>query len=224
VGSKDVLERLVLGAAGAHLSLLVLTPITAFSNELSRAFLRVGADELTIHVESLLTRGINPLDLILILVALVMAVLVPFWSLVRIVVLALLAVFGPIANFTLALPEADQVARSWWRAVLLLHAVPVAQAAVYTLGFWLFFSEAPLFDLVGATFDSLLLIVFLFVLYKIPVAALRRAASPAYNAYAAVRRTARYAATAVLIGRMPGVSGAVLRGASARRAGVGVGR
>ncbi|MGH2768668.1 MAG: hypothetical protein ACRDIF_06915, partial [Actinomycetota bacterium] len=192
VQGKQLLQRTVLAAAAVALSLPAFGELVKISNALVRAFLSVDPGEGAVRLERLLSLGLarSAFDLLLILAALLAGLAVLFSWLVRLVLLVLAAAGGPLLLVTHTLPHSDQWAKAWWRAVLALLAAPVVQAMLYTLGFWIFFSGDSLLGPIGLSFvDSLVLVVLLYLEYKIPFYALQTCAAPARRALAATRQT-----------------------------------
>jgi hypothetical protein len=214
IRAKEGLEGLVLGIIGAHVSLGAVAVATKLSNALAAVFVDSGVNQATVRARELLTLGVAPFSGLLLLVALVMAILVPIMSIVRIAVLATLAVVGGPANIAFGLPATEGLARGWWRALLILELVPVAQAIVFSLGFGLFFGDTPIWDLHSLGWnliEPLVLIVLLWLLFRIPATALRAAAAPLHGTYAGIKAKGRMLVMAAMLGRVPGATGVALR-------------
>lgn len=224
---KEVVQRVVLAAGAANLSLHVMRWATEISNAAAVAFLRAEGE---VGVERLLSLVLpdSPFEALLALGVLVAGVGVLFSWVVRVAVLALATAGAPIALVAYALPHSDSWARCWWRAVAALLAAPVAQALLYALGFWVFLSAEPLLGGIGVGFlDTLVLGVLLFLLYKIPLWALRSCAAPAHRALASTRSAVGVGIDLLAFGAgaaVPGMAGKALRlwrarsGAGAARA------
>lgn len=179
--AKHGLERIVVGAAGAHLNLLILAPLAAVANALTIVLLKVGGDNLQVRVESFLPMLVgattNPLMVLFGAAVMVSAILVVFWSLVRWVIFAMVTALGGPANYALALDQ-EQMTRAWWRCELILLSVPVVQVVCYDLAIWLFFSPESILPSGSSFLSAMGLLVLMWCLYHIPKVALRYAAAP----------------------------------------------
>ncbi|WP_310725811.1 hypothetical protein [Streptomyces sp. N2A] len=175
---KQILPRLLLGAVAATASLTVMGKAIGLSNALAHAIMATDmADAGQGMVERVLPFalfGVAGLKLYLILlailmVALVLAVLIGF--MVRVAVLALLAVSAPLALACHAHPLSDPVARLWWRALGGCLVIQVAQSITFILAVKLFFAPGatalgiPKSDQLGTMLAGLGLF---WVLFKIP--------------------------------------------------------
>ena len=226
--AKEIFERLAVGAVGAHMSLLVFGPLSAFSNALARAFIGVHPVDAKPQLLGMLattTSGAGgSFSVLLVLAVAVAGILVIFWDVVRIITLALLVAAGPFGNFSYALSETEGFAKGWWRAVIYLSLVPVAQALLYSVGLWLFlFSPTPVLSFGGSGLvEAMVLFVVLYLIAKVPVLAFRAAAAPVHQAYANSKRAVRTVVLVAAFGRLPGFAGALTRLAGGRRAAAGV--
>ncbi len=222
--AKEIFERLAVGAVGAHMSLLVFGPLSSFSNALAQAFIGVHPVDAKPQLLGMLattTSGAGgSLSVLLVLAVAVVGILVIFWDVVRIITLALLVVAGPFGNFSYSLSETEGFATGWWRAVIYLSLVPVAQALLYSVGLWLFlFSPTPVLSFGGSGLvEAMVLFVVLYLIAKIPVLALRAAAAPVHQAYSNSKRAVRTVVLVAAFGRLPGFAGALGRIAGGRRA------
>ena len=219
--AKHGLERIVVGAAGAHLNLLILAPLAAIANALTIVLLKVGGDNLQVRFETLLPMVVsattNPLMVLFGAAVMVTAILVVFWSLVRWVVFAMVTVLGGPANYALALDQ-EQMTRAWWRCELILLFVPVLQVVCYDLAIWLFFSPESILPGGSSFLSAMGLLVLMWCLYHIPKVALRHAAAPLMAAADAAKGKLKLAVglAAIGIGAATGVGlGVGVRGFSA---------
>ncbi|MFF4602747.1 hypothetical protein ACFY12_08340 [Streptomyces sp. NPDC001339] len=175
---KHILPRLLLGMVAATTSLTVMGKAISLSNALAHAIMATDlADAGQGMVERVLPFaifGVAGLKLYLLLlaimmVALVLAVLVGF--MVRVAVLALVAVSGPLALACHAHPLTDPIARLWWRALAGCLVIQVAQSLTFVLAIKLFFAPGastlgiPKSDQLGTLLAGLGLF---WVLFKIP--------------------------------------------------------
>jgi hypothetical protein len=216
--AKHGLERIVVGAAGAHLNLLILAPLAATANALAIVLLQVGGDNLQVRVETLMPLVVsattNPLMVLFGAAVMVTAILVVFWSLVRWVVFAMVTALGGPAHYALALDQ-EQMTRAWWRCELILLFVPVLQVVCYDLAIWLFFSPESILPGGSSFLSAMGLLVLMWCLYHIPKVALRHAAAPLMQAYDAAKGKLKLAVGLAAIG-IGAATGVGLGGIGAR--------
>ncbi|MFC9880275.1 hypothetical protein ACFVJW_11845 [Streptomyces libani] len=216
---KQILPRLLLGMVAATTSLTVMGKAISLSNALAHAIMATDmADAGQGMVERVLPFalfGVAGLKLYLLLlailmVALVLAVLIGF--MVRVAVLALLAVCAPLALACHAHPLSDPVARLWWRALGGCLVIQVAQSITFILAVRLFFAPGattlgiPKSDQLGTMLAGLGLF---WVLFKIPGWALqvvlRGAPIHQPHAPAAVRMVRHLALYRLMDHYLPGI-------------------
>ncbi|MZG20122.1 hypothetical protein GTY44_42750, partial [Streptomyces sp. SID5914] len=175
---KQIAPRLLLGIVAATTSLTVMGKAISLSNALVHAIMATDmADAGQGMVERVLpfalfgTPGLQLYLLILaiVMIALVLAVLIGF--LVRVAVMALLAVAAPLMLACHAHPLTDPVARLWWRALAGCLAIQVGQSMTFVLALKLFFAPGattlgiPKSDQLGTMLAGVALF---WVLFKIP--------------------------------------------------------
>ncbi|MFD9211301.1 hypothetical protein ACFVZM_34100 [Streptomyces sioyaensis] len=216
---KQILPRLLLGMVAATTSLTVMGKAISLSNALAHSIMATDmADAGQGMVERVLPFalfGVAGLKLYLLLlailmVALVLAVLIGF--MVRVAVLALLAVCAPLALACHAHPLSDPVARLWWRALGGCLVIQVAQSITFILAVKLFFAPGattlgiPKSDQLGTMLAGLGLF---WVLFKIPGWALQVVlrGSPIHqpHAPAAVRMVRHLALYRLMDHYLPGI-------------------
>ncbi|MFF2811802.1 hypothetical protein ACFVT2_32445 [Streptomyces sp. NPDC058000] len=217
---KQILPRLLLGMVAAASSLTVMGKAISLSNALAHAIMATDlADAGQGMVERVLPFaifGVAGLKLYLLLlaimmIALVLAVLIGF--MVRVAVLALVAVCGPLALACHAHPLTDPIARLWWRALAGCLVIQVAQSITFVLAIKLFFAPAastlgiPKSDQLGTLLAGLGLF---WVLFKIPGWTLQviLRGTPAHSpqAPAAVRMLRHLAMYRLMDHYLPGMS------------------
>ncbi|MDT0267229.1 hypothetical protein RM844_13130 [Streptomyces sp. DSM 44915] len=224
---KQIAPRLVLGLVASGLSLLVVGHGVELSNALSAAILGGGlldggGPALARMLMGDTLGGGNPAHLLilaLVLVVLVASVLVGY--LVRIAVVALLAVCGPLALSCHGLPQTEGVATLWWRGLGGALLIQVAQSAALAMGVRLFLAPGNSL-LVGRAgqLETLLSALCLFwVLWKIPgwvVQVILRGTPVSMPHAPAPVRALRGVAMAMLLYRyLPGRPGAAGRAGAA---------
>ncbi|MFF4602560.1 hypothetical protein ACFY12_07370 [Streptomyces sp. NPDC001339] len=175
---KQILPRLLVGMVAATTSLTVMGKAIGLANALAHAIMATDlADSGQGMVERVLPFaifGVAGLKLYLVIlaiavIALVLAVLIGF--MVRVAVMALLAVCAPLALACHAHPATDPVARLWWRALAGCLIIQIAQSVTFILALKLFFAPGastlgvPKSDQLGTLLAGLGLF---WVLFKIP--------------------------------------------------------
>ncbi|MFM9446930.1 hypothetical protein [Streptomyces acidiscabies] len=217
---QQIAPRLVLGMAAAVSSLTVMGKAVSLSNALSHAIMATDmADAGQGMVERVLPFalfGVAGLKLYLLILAIVMLVLVLavlIGYLVRVAVLALIAVAAPLMLACHAHPLTDPVARLWWRALAGCMVIQVAQSTTFVLALKLFFAPGattlgiPKSDQLGTMLAGVTLF---WVLFKIPGWTLQVVlrGTPVSNPHApAGVRVLKHIALYQLMGRaLPGVS------------------
>ncbi|WP_267244530.1 hypothetical protein [Streptomyces sp. PR69] len=217
---QQVAPRLLLGMIASATSLTVMGKAISLANALAHAIMATdmtdagkGMVERVLPFALFGTAGLKIYLLILaiLMIALVLAVLVGF--LVRVAVMALLAVGAPLMLACHAHPLTDPVARLWWRALGGCLAIQVAQSMTFILALKLFFAPGattlgiPKSDQLGTMLAGLALF---WVLFKIPGWTLQVVlrGTPAHQPHApASVRVLKHLALYQLMNRyVPGVS------------------
>ncbi|MFE0276053.1 hypothetical protein ACFWZY_28765 [Streptomyces sp. NPDC058992] len=236
---QQIAPRLLLGMVAAASSLTVIGKAISLSNALAHAILSTDmADAGQGMVERVLPFAlfgvaglkIYLLLLAIVMIALVLAVLIGF--LVRVAVMALLAVAAPLMLACHAHPLTDPVARLWWRALAGCLVIQVAQSMTFVLALKLFFAPGattlgiPRSDQLGTMLAGVALF---WVLFKIPGWTLQVVlrGTPVHNPHAptGVRILKHLAMYRLMDHYLPGMS--LLRrrgGAGGGGAGFGLGR
>ncbi|MBO3681675.1 hypothetical protein J5X86_42915 [Streptomyces sp. NEAU-YJ-81] len=175
---KQIAPRLLMGVIASAVSLTVMGKTIALGNALSHAILGIG---MTDAGKGLVERAlpfslfgapglkIYLLIMSIVMIALILAVLIGF--VVRVAVMALLAVSGPLALACHAHPLTDPMARLWWRGLAGCLVIQVAQSMTFIVALKLFFAPGatalgiPYSDQLGTMLAGLALF---WVLFKIP--------------------------------------------------------
>jgi hypothetical protein len=178
---KEVAPRLVLGFIASNMSLIVIGKAIEIANGLSAALMAQGIDpeEAAKTLSGLLVKRLladlvtGPLFGILVLVVVVLALIVLATYAVRIMLLTLLTAAAPLGLACHALPQTDGLARLWWRALIGVLAVQVAQSLVLITALRVFFSSngSVLFGAFpdkSGLLDIVLVICLLYILIRIP--------------------------------------------------------
>ncbi|MEU6158798.1 hypothetical protein [Streptomyces sp. NPDC047130] len=175
---RHIAPRLLLGLAAGTASLTVMGKAVGLSNALAHAIL---AADMSDAGQGLVERAlpfalfgaagvkIYLLLLAVMVLALVVAVLIGF--MMRVAVMALLAVAAPLMLACHAHPVTEPVARLWWKALGGCMAIQVAQSLTFVLALKLFFAPGatavgiPRADELGTMLAGTALF---WVLFKIP--------------------------------------------------------
>jgi hypothetical protein len=215
---KEIAPRLVIGFLAANLSLLLAGKAIELADGLSAALAGQGLDPAAAArmLRSLIVRVIGSAGAFFVLLAVFAIVLVLVLGVIyfaRLMVTVVLLAVAPLALACHALPQAEGIARWWWRAFGGVLAIQAAQAMVLTAALRLFFTEPWAVLVAGATsapgnvsaFDAVQLLCVLYILIRIPFWIGRRVwsggRSPLWSA-------ARYVIAAVLLRRItPALAG-----------------
>ncbi|MFD7169126.1 hypothetical protein [Streptomyces violascens] len=144
---KQIAPRLLIGIIAAAISLTVTGKAISLANALSYALMGTDASDagkgLIERVIPFALFGGHGMALYVLLTAiltifLILAVLVGY--IVRIAVIAVIAVAGPLALSCHAHPVTDPVARMWWRALAGCLTIQVAQSVTLIVALKLFFA------------------------------------------------------------------------------------
>jgi len=196
---KEIAPRIVLGFAGANLSMVVISQAITIANGLSAALAGHGVDPATAARSLLATllSSASTQGIFLILLALagvVLALVLAMVYVLRMMAVVLLAAAAPLALALYALPQTAWAARWWWRALTAALAIQVAQGLVLTAAGWL-----P--GLPGGDLEQILItLCLLYVLMRIPSWVARPVLSPLGRS--PLRRAVRFAVTAVVLSRV----------------------
>ncbi len=173
---KEIAPRLLFGVVGAATSLTVMGKAIGLSNAVAHAVMATDmSDAAQGAIKRALPLPITPSsDLFFVMLglvagALVLATLIGF--VIRVTLMALLAVCAPLALACHAHPLTDPIARLWWRGLTGCLAIQIAQSMTFVLSLKLFFAPGatalglPAPGGLGTTLAGLSLF---WVLFKIP--------------------------------------------------------
>ena len=144
---RQIAPRLLVGMVAAATSLTVMGKAISLSNALAHAIMATDMSDagqgMVERVLPFALFGVAGLKLYLlilaiVMIALVLAVLIGF--LVRVAVMALLAVAAPLMLACHAHPLTDPVARLWWRGLAGCMVTQLAQSTAFILALKLFFA------------------------------------------------------------------------------------
>ncbi|AQW48258.1 hypothetical protein ACIQPP_35815 [Streptomyces violaceusniger] len=175
---KQIAPRLLIGMCASVTSLAVMGKAIALGNALSHAIMGIdmadagqGLVERALPFSLFGAPGLKIYLLIvsIVVIVLILAVLIGF--VVRVAVMALLAVSGPLALACHAHPLTDPMARLWWRGLAGCLVIQIAQSMTFIVALKLFFAPGatalgiPYSDQLGTMLAGLALF---WVLFKIP--------------------------------------------------------
>jgi hypothetical protein len=173
--AKVLVPRLVLAAVGANASLALCGALIRLDNALVVGFMgpQPGATVLRELASMVLSGGgINQIvGIVMGLATAVLAILLVVLYIARDLVLLVLTVLGPLALATYALPQTDELARTWTRVYCALLFVQVIQALLITIAVQLLRRTDWLGGPVSDLTSGLVLLTLLYVLFKLPFAA-----------------------------------------------------
>jgi len=204
--AKEIAPRIVLGFAGANLSMVVMTRAIDVANGLSAAFTAGGVNPQAAAASLLTTLGnsVSSGGIFLVLLALagvVLALVLAAVYVIRLMAVVLLAAAAPLCLALYALPQTAWAARWWWRALTAALAIQVAQGLVLTAAVQVFFSPGWLPGDISSTLgQTLITLCLLWILMRIPFWVARPVLSPFGRS--PLRRAARFAVTAAIFSRI----------------------
>jgi hypothetical protein len=213
---KEIAPRIVCGFVFANLSMVIMTQAITLANALSAALAGHGITPGTAArslVDTLAASASSGgIFLVLLTIAgVVLAVILAFIYVLRLMAIVLLAAAAPLALASYALPQLAWLARWWWRALAAVLSIQIAQGLVLTASVQVFFSPGWLLWDVASPWPHLLVtLCLLYIMIRIPFWISRPVLSPFGGS--PVRRAARFAFTAAVLSRV----GPVLRGTAGR--------
>jgi hypothetical protein len=214
---KEIAPRIVCGFVFANLSMVLMTQAITLANALSAALAGQGITPGT-AAKSLVDVLANTVSsggiflVLLTIVGVVLAVILAFIYVLRLMAIVLLAAAAPLALASYALPQLAWLARWWWRALAAALSIQIAQGLVLTAAVRVFFSPGWLLWDVASPWPHLLVtLCLLYIMIRIPFWISR----PVLSAFGGspVRKAARFAFTAAVLSRIS----PVLRGTATSR-------
>ncbi|MCA1704610.1 MAG: hypothetical protein LC808_15645, partial [Actinobacteria bacterium] len=172
--AKEMLPRLVVGAAACNLSLVVVSQLTRLTNSLAEAIVGAGGDPRSVSeqmAELISGAFTNPFLALLGLVVVVLGLLVVAVFVLRVAAVVVLVAGAPLLLVCHALPQTETLARLWWRGMLAALFVPVAQALVLATALRIVLSGELLGLSSGGLVDLLVVSCLLYLMFKIPILA-----------------------------------------------------
>ncbi|MGH8882841.1 MAG: hypothetical protein ACRD0P_36795, partial [Stackebrandtia sp.] len=134
-GLKEVLPRIGVAAVAVNVSLIVIGKAIWFANALTAAIAGRGvngraAEKALNQTLDQATGGGNFLLSLLVLSVVAMALIVVVVWVLRICLMIVLVVLAPLALLCHALPQTEQLAFTWWRALAACLAIQLGQAVI----------------------------------------------------------------------------------------------
>ncbi len=178
---KEIAPRLVVGAVAANLSFVLARQGIELANAASAALLgqQVDPANVTATIRTLALAPLQPGSLfttLLVGAMVVLAVVLAGTCVVRVMLVVFLVVAAPLMLAAHALPQTEELARLWWRAMAGCLGVQVAQALVLVMAVRVFL-EADRPDVVplggGHLVDVMVACCLLWLLIRIPAWAAR---------------------------------------------------
>lgn len=172
---KEIAPRLVLAIITANVSLVIISQAIVLANALAQGMLGgINAEDavngLGLTILNSASGGI--FLLLLALVATVMTIVLVCIGLIRALLVVMLIVSAPLALACHALPQTDQMASLWWRALAACLSIQIAQALVLVTAIRVLFAAngSMILGLGGASglVDLLILLCVFWVMLKIP--------------------------------------------------------
>jgi hypothetical protein len=195
---KEILPRIALAAILANASLSLSGQLIHFANALSSGFLAGGVDpaEASLQLKHFMLGAIAGSGIFIILLGLVaaaLAVVLLILYVIRAALILILVAGAPLMLLTHALPQTDGLARLWWRGMVALLGIQVAQALVLATAVRVFFSsggrEALGLSVTGNLIDLLVSLCLFWILIRIPFWAKDLAFSPGRSGVVQIARS-----------------------------------
>ena len=173
--AKALIPRILLAAIAANASLALCGGLIKLNNAIVSGVVGPNPGSSTFGQLASMVQGQQTSDQVVGslvgLAAAVLAILLVGLYIGRDIVLLVATVLSPLALATYALPQTDEIARTWWRVFSALLFVQVIQALLVEIGIELLHHTdwlgGPMSDLVS----GLVLVTLLFLLFKLPFAA-----------------------------------------------------
>ena len=175
--AKDIAPRVVVAVIAANASLALVGLAIPVANALSEALLGGGVNpsQATAAMRQLVLAplGAGGIFVVLLgLVAAVLAVVLLATYVIRVALLVLLVAVAPLALIGHALPQTEEAARLWWRAIAGLFAIQLGQSLVLICALKVFFTPSGPGTLglsaSGGLVDVVVAVCLLWVLVRIP--------------------------------------------------------
>lgn len=177
---KDLMPRLVVGFIAAHFSQLLISQAITVANALTTALAPGDTDRpgalaaIRSHVHDANGHIVPVLFMALAGIIVVLLAGTVFGMLGRLATLIVLGAAAPLALACHALPQAEPVARLWWRAFGGCLAIPMLQALTLQAGQWMLedpvhvMPELGLSDDPGGVMNLFIVVVLLWTTVRIP--------------------------------------------------------
>jgi len=202
--AKALVPRIALAAIASNTSLMICGGLIRLDNALVGGLLGSDPGLTTFGQLAALVQGSHAEDQVVGslvgLAAAVLAIMLVALYIGRDLVLLVATVLSPLALATYALPQTDEIARTWWRVYSALLFVQVIQAVLVEVGMQLVSHTDWLGGPASDLTSGLVIITLLYVLFKLPFAAYRWAFGHSFSQSPVVQTAttaARFVAAAV---------------------------
>jgi len=173
--AKALVPRLALAAIASNTSLVICGGLISLDNALVGGLLGADPGPTTFGQLAALVQGSHAEDQVVGslvgLAAAVLAIMLVALYIGRDLVLLVATVLSPLALATYALPQTDEIARTWWRVYSALLFVQVIQAVLVEVGMQLVSHTDWLGGPASDLTSGLVIITLLYLLFKLPFAA-----------------------------------------------------
>lgn len=134
-GLKELAPRIVVAGLASNLSLLLVGRMIEFANAVTAGIAGQGVEPATAaqalaDIWANAAVGTNFLASLLMIAIVVMAIIVMVTFIIRVAVLCVLLSVAPLALLFHALPQTEQLAFTWWKAVAGCFAIQLGQTVV----------------------------------------------------------------------------------------------
>lgn len=146
-GLKGLVPRIVVAGLAANLSVLLVGQMIEFANAVTAGIAGQGVDpgmaaQALSEIWANAAVGTNFLASLLMIAIVVMAIIVMVTFIIRVAVLCVLLVVAPLALLFHALPQTEQLAFMWWKAVAGCFAIQLGQTVVLVAAVTVFLTPA----------------------------------------------------------------------------------
>ena len=173
--AKALVPRIALAAIASNTSLMICGGLIRLDNALVGGLLGSDPGLTTFGQLAALVQGSHAEDQVVGslvgLAAAVLAIMLVALYIGRDLVLLVATVLSPLALATYALPQTDEIARTWWRVYSALLFVQVIQAVLVEVGMQLVSHTDWLGGPASDLTSGLVIITLLYLLFKLPFAA-----------------------------------------------------
>ena len=197
--AKALAPRIIISGVALNLSLVVAGQAINLSNAAVQGFLSVGNLSTNGHGLDAFQKVSAPVLLALLLLAGLALLLT---NLIRLVIVLVITVGGPLCNVFGVLPATDGIATGWWRALAACLIAPAVQALLLVIGVWIALAPASPFQAAfggqawSGLVDAVMVVAIVVLMAISPLWMLKKALGGGYHHLAAAARWGRRAVMA----------------------------